>query len=41
MYRAKYAELDKWRIESIKAGQVLPIDIPEIPKQEPPKYSCA
>lgn len=41
MFREKYAELDRWRIESIKAGQVLPIDIPEIPKQEPPKYSCA
>jgi len=39
MFRDKYAELDEWRINCIKAGEVLPIDIPEIPKQEP-KYSC-
>jgi hypothetical protein len=39
LYRGKYAELDEWRINCIKSGEVLPIDIPEIPKQESP-YSC-
>lgn len=40
LYREKYAELDEWRINCIKAGEVLPIEVPEIPKQDAPKYSC-
>ena len=40
LYRSKYAELDEWRINCIKSGEVLPIDIPEIPRQEKPTYSC-
>lgn len=39
MFRDKYAEIDEWRINCIKSGEVLPIDIPEIPKQEP-SYRC-
>lgn len=39
LFRDKYAELDEWRIASIKAGEALPFDCPGIPKQESP-YKC-
>lgn len=34
-YRKKYRELEEWEISCIKAGEILPFDLPDVPPVEP------